>query len=325
MLTRGVMAAAVVLACIGSACAEDDWVYEKVILGGTPQGAPPDDPSQHVDPNTPSSPYAGVGAVKAGGHMGSGALLTPRHVLTAAHVFDTDDNGTSNVTPSQVSFYVNNGPTPTIVDAVAIDLHPQFTGFNNPTVNDDLAIVTLAEAVPAGVPYYPLWSQPVSAGTQTQQVGYGRGGDGVSGYTVSASLTVKRVGANVFDLFEGDDDPPPGNGIAEVWYADFDGPTSATNLFGGLTLGNNVETTLAPGDSGGPSFIDVGGQLYIVGVDTFAFSTTSGPSIPLFGSGCGGMLVEPYLGWIDGIIPEPATAMLLAAGLVGLVLRRKRC
>jgi len=299
-------------------------VYEKVILGGTSQGTPPDDPSQHVDPNTPSSPYAGVGAVKAGSYMGSGVLLTPRHVLTAAHVFDTDDNGTSNVTPSQVSFYVNNGLTPVIVNAAQINLHPDFTGFDNPAVNDDLAIVTLAEDVPAGVPYYALWRQAIGTGTQTQQVGYGRGGDGLSGYTVSASLTVKRVGANVFDLFEDDDDLPPGNGINEVWLADFDGPTSASNLIGGLTLGNDVETTLAPGDSGGPSFIDVGGDLYIVGIDTFGFSVVGGSAIPLFGSGLGGILVDPYLDWIDGIIPEPATAVLLAAGLVGLLSRRRR-
>ena len=59
--TRGVGVAAVLLVCVGLAGAGDDRVYEKVILGGTPQGTPPDDPSLHVDPNTPTSPYAGSG------------------------------------------------------------------------------------------------------------------------------------------------------------------------------------------------------------------------------------------------------------------------
>jgi Trypsin/PEP-CTERM motif len=306
----------------------DSVALHPLILVGDPDGTPPDDPSLHVDPNVAGSPYAGVGSVRVsltGGYiMGSGALISPWHVLTAAHLFDTNADGVSDHPASDVVFYVNNAAMPTIIPAASLVIHPDFTGFDNPVVNDDLAIITLATPVAAGVPIYPLLQSPLAEGTQTIQVGYGRSGDGVSGFTVSSSLLVKRLGANVFDVFEEDDDQLPGNGINEVWMSDFDGPTAATNLIGGTTLGNDIETNLGSGDSGGPSFIDVDGQLTLVGTNTFGFSDDGGATWPLFGSGSGGILVEPYIDWINTVVPEPATMGLLAVGLAVIVLRRRK-
>lgn len=322
-----VTALALALAVAGGARA--DVVYHKLIMVGDPDGTPPDDPSYHVDPNTAGSPYAGVGAVRAnvsggGYYLGSGALITPYHVLTAAHLLDVTDDGVIDFAPSAVSFYINNAATPTVVGASALVIHPDYTGFDNPSVNDDLAIITLSAAAPAGVPIYPLYQSVVATGTQTIQVGYGRSGDGVNGYTVSASLTVKRFGANVVDARMEDDEGAPGNGIWEVWEADFDGPTADTNLMGGLTLGNTIETGLGPGDSGGPSFVEIEGQLYLIGNNTFGFNEEGGAPFPLFGTGLGGILVEPYLDWIDGEIPEPGTLGLVAVGLAAVAARRRR-
>lgn len=306
----------------------DSVALHPLIVVGDPAGTPPDDPSLHVDANVAGSPYAGVGSVRVsltGGYiLGSGALISPRHVLTAAHLFDTNADGVSEHPASDVVFYVNNAAVPTIIPAVALAIHPDFTGFDNPVVNDDLAIITLASPVAAGVPIYPLLQSPLTEGTQTIQVGYGRSGDGVGGFTTGSSLLVKRVGANVFDLFEEDDDQAAGNGINEVWMADFDGPTAATNLMGGATLGNDIETNLGPGDSGGPSFIDVDGQLTLVGTNTFGFSEDTGAAWPLYGSGSGGILIEPYRDWINTVVPEPATMGLLAVGLAGMVLRSRK-
>ena len=59
----------------------DSVALHPLVLVGDPDGAPPDDPSWHVDPNVAGSPYAGVGSVRvsltSGYIMGSGAMISP--------------------------------------------------------------------------------------------------------------------------------------------------------------------------------------------------------------------------------------------------------
>ena len=62
-------------------------------------------------------------------------------------------------------------------------------------------------------------------------VGYGLSGDPIDGYTVPAGLTVKRVGENVADVFEGQDDRRRA-AADEVWLADFDAPDGSLGPFG---------------------------------------------------------------------------------------------
>ena len=183
------------------------------------------------------------------------------------------------------------------------------------------AVVELSGALPAGVPIYALNSDPFVNIETITMVGYGQSGDGVSGYHVSPWWTVKRVGANHADAYISDDE---GSGSPEGWECDFDGPGKDTNLFGppkgsNLTLGNDVETTLGGGDSGGPAFIDDGaGGLEIFGINTFSFGVKA--PAPLFGSGAGGVVVAPYVEWIESIInaapPVPGITVVPTWGLV---------
>ncbi len=286
----------------------EDITATPLIIVGDPAGTPPDSPGLHVDPNVPSSTFAGVGSVvgwfsPTSGILGSGALISRRHVLTAGHMLDYNNDGIIDFDPSDMKFYVNDGPNPTELAVSFVWLHPDFTGFNSPAVNDDLAILTLVEEAPASIPDYPLWRSEVVAGQGVLQVGYGASGDGISGETISATIDVKRFGANSFDDAFEDDELPAGNGVAEVWLADFDNPDGSNGFLGGPTLGNDVETGLGHGDSGGPSFVTSGGEYYIAGNNTLGFRTATGPSFPFFGSGIGGMLVYPYLEWLDSIMP----------------------
>ncbi len=280
----------------------------KMIVAGDPNGSPSDSPTNRVIPNSDiSSPFAGVGSmqIQSGGStfICTATPISVRHVISAAHCLDLDANGSIDIPPSNVDFILNYGSNIShIIESSALFVHPDWTGFDSPSVNDDVAVIELSTPLPAGVPIYGLNSDPFVSIETLTMVGHGQSGDGINGYTVGASFSVKRGGGNDADSFELDDE---GSGSREVFYADFDGPTSATNFLGGLTLGNDIETTLGGGDSGGPSFIDDGtGGIEIFGINTFSFQFTPTPA-PQFGSGAGGTIVSAYLDFINPIIaPE---------------------
>ena len=298
----------------------------KLIVAGDPAGTPSDSPGQRVDPNTTDSPYAGVGSLRVDAtafdgyvYIGSATAISRTHVLTAAHMVDLDNNGTIDVAASDVRFNLNFGSDLShVITASALCVHPDWTGFANPSINDDVAVIELSSALPAGVPIYPLNTDPFVNIEMVTLVGYGLSGDGVNGYTVSPSFSVKRVGLNRAEVYISDDE---GSGSREVWELDFDGPRRKTNLFGrprgsNLTLGNDLETTLGGGDSGGPSFIgDGSGGLEIFGVNTFGFFGKA--PAPLFGSGAGGIVVAPYAEWIQSVVGDvPGISVTPSSSLV---------
>lgn len=282
--------------------------FHPVIVAGDPNGSPADSPSNRVDPNTTTSSFAGVGSVQVntrrGTYIGSGTPISSRHIVTAAHVVDISGDGLVNNKDGIRSAYLilNYGGNQTHKILVSkIDVHPDFTGFARPSVNDDIAVLTLGSDLPTGVPIYALPSNDLAAATTVTMVGYGRSGDGVNGYTTNASFTVKRKGENNADAFYTQDDSgrPAAN---EVFRFDFDGP-SGSGTFGGATLGNDRETQLGGGDSGGPSFVPNGSAYTLVGVNTF----TQGSNTPKFGSLGGGINVFPYVGWINEVVSGGST------------------
>ena len=281
----------------------------KFIVAGDPNGTPTDSPALRVDPNTTSSPYAGVGSVfmetsPGQGYIGSAAPFTSTHIITAGHNVDLNDDGVVDVTPNRFRFVLNFGGNITHqIFAKTIHLNPNYTGFANPAVNDDLAIVELMNPLPAGVPVYPLHTTLFNASSPVTftAVGYGQSGYGTqSSYSVGAAFDVKRVGGNVADRQRIDDE---GSGAVEVFEFDFDG--GGFNAWGGGSLGNNIETTLGGGDSGGPSFVNVGGQLRIFGVNTYGFGNIVNGQVrnpPRFGSASGGIVVSAYMDWVNSVL-----------------------
>jgi hypothetical protein len=340
-----------------------------IVLGDTRAGQPyaADTQANRIDPNAPAGrPFGGVGSIYAEsppldgfGSLGTGTVLlgrdaqgnlTRRHVLTAAHVVDTQggfrpgssasDTGDGTVDAilgGNSVFVLNNGSNQSSVIGIAsVSVAPNWHGFNNrngpegASINDDLAILTLSQDVPLNTPVYDIFRGTMGLGTTLNLVGYGTTGDGINGFTAnSAGLFVKRSGKNNADAFHADDEGAAGR--LERFEFDFDNPAGGNGEYGGPSLGNLIETTIGAGDSGGPAFIGGSGPLdplVVAGVNTYgAQYRMNSPVQGLFGSGGGGMLVSSYASWIDGItgaaVPEPATVGVLALASSLLLARRR--
>lgn len=310
-------------------------------------GAFPDSPSAHVDANTPSSLFSGVVSINirydGQSYICSGALVGKRSVVSAGHCVDTDGNGTLvnlNKPGSDVRVLFNsNGDATAMITASAVSMNPFYQGFGHcPAavtsfcVNDDVAVITLGTDAPASAKIYKVAVNPVTAGTHIIMAGYGTSGDGVNGYTVSPSFYVKRSGENYMDLFDGNDEQGFA-GPTEVYYADFDGGGKNTfcTMYGACSpsLSNGRESGIGGGDSGGPSFIDMYGELMIVANNTFS-GTLAGQTPGTFGTYFGGMILGAYSGYLLGatgnqiqLVPEPGSIALFGIALMVLALRRR--
>jgi secreted trypsin-like serine protease len=289
-----------------------------------------------VDPNLASSPWAGVVSITptTGGTF-SGVLIDPWHVLTAAHVVSNNRDSPGNVVVNLNS----GGDQSHRTTASQVFVHPSYTSGNTPSDqqfawNDDLAVIRLSQPV-LDVSAYPLFTgSPGQNGTPATptftMVAYGGYADGLSAEVLKGgNPSVKRTGRNQMDDFRDDDE---GSGAPEVFLFDFDGPAGSDNLMGGTTLGDDVEAGYAGGDSGSPVFILDNGVWKIAGIAAFHGDPPSilGNALQ-FGAIGGGMLVAPYVSWIQSQqsvspVPEPQTWVMLLAGLglVGLAAGRTR-
>ncbi len=201
------------------------------ILAGGEFDLPADSPSGRIDTEGIYS-FVGSLEIASGGYnyYGSASALSPHWVLTAGHNVDFNDDGQVDGGLSVDLHLPGFGS----YSASTFAIHPDFTGFGNPSIHHDLSLLY------------------------------------------------------------------------------FDDPGSADGL------GNDIETLIGPGDSGGALL--VGNAL--VGVNTF----TEGYG-GLFGDIGGGIALNNEWGWIHettGLaIPEPSSILLLVLGGCGLAFCRR--
>ena len=194
----------------------------------------------------------------------TGTLIDSRHVLTAGHC----GQKWSGHTDPKIIF----GPTfwspLAIYQGERVYQHPGYRGERNLTYDssNDMCIVRLSADVTEVAPVGIYRSTP-TVGQILTLVGFGGVGSGATGSDGSAG--VKYVGTT------------PIEGVSS---------TIITWIF------DPGESSIAPGDSGGPAFI--GGQ--VAGV-TSAGEITGGPPAQ-WGDQAWDTRVDPYAEWIDNII-----------------------
>jgi len=271
------------------------------ILAGGEFDLPDDSPSSRIDS---AGVYDFVGAleISAGGssYYGSGTALSPHWVLSAGHNVDFNDDGLVD-SGLGVDFHL---PGYGSYSASSFSIHPDFTGFSNPSIQHDLSLLYFSDPLPSLL--FPTLGNSLILDATSTLIGYGRSGYGSYGYTTDASLTDRRVGYNVIDEFE-----TVGDGI--LYRYDFDNPNT------GDGLGNALETLIGPGDSGGTLL--VGNAL--VGVNTF----TEGYG-GLFGDIGGGIALNNEWDWIGqttGLaVPEPSSVLLILIGSATIFAYRRK-
>ena len=273
------------------------------------------------------SQFASVGSYSTGTLFGSFTLIAPQWALTAAHVVDTDGDGdVADETITNDTLRIGaqaRRPTQLIVPK-GVNGNPGWNG--NINSGFDLALVHLDQPFTAITPA-PIYTSFQELGKQVTQVGYGQSGIGSEGATAGSGT--KRAGDNIVDQYN-----TFANGATGLRW-DFDEPAPRTSPnFSGSSVPLDLEYLIAPGDSGGGSFIFEDDTWYLAGVHSGTYNLYSYPgatsNTSTYGDGALITRVAAYQQFIYSNIPELATAAIPEPATLGscasmaLLLGRRR-
>ena len=249
-------------------------------------------------------------------------MISPSWVLTAAHVVDH---------AASLNFTV--GGTTYSADRMVAD--PNWNG--NLWSGYDIGLVHLSSPVTNVTPA-TMYTGRGELNKAVTTVGFGKTGTGTTGAVLLDGQ--KRGGQNLVDRIVND----------RLLLSDFEDPSSSSAGMLGNSRTLALEGLIAPGDSGGGEFLQMGEASYLVGVNSFVGSAAGLPN-SAYGNIEGQTRVAAFADWIMGIldsdlspmshavdpvasddvrpvdfqpavVPEPGTLVLLAAGLLLLAARR---
>ncbi len=215
-------------------------------------------------------------------------------VLTAAHGLPFNPN-------AQVGVWLGDPSHPPSHYSTAIYFHPNWNP-NSPNYNFDIALIRLNQQITSVTPAQ-IYRGRNESGQIGYWVGYGIGGDGVTGYDghgypfPQPKRAMKNRIANVSDYW-----------IQTM----FDPPESPSVL--------DLEGTGSPGDSGGPAFIQENGVWYLAGIISL------GGGWGRYNSWMSSVRVSTHADWIDSTMrmPEPSSVLGVVVGCTMLLAVRRR-
>jgi hypothetical protein len=241
--------------------------------------------------------FSGVGQTGGGTWA---TMISPTYFVTAAHYHP----GSGDV----LTFHTDNNPSgPTYQGTV--DSWSFQTNYNG--TPSDLWLGRLTTPIPASanITYYPVLSLP----SQSDYIGQ----------LIYVNGKPNRLGRNNIDTIRVASEPEAGT----------------THNKSTVSMEYNYDTVnglgadecfLIGGDSGGPSFIDVGGKLTVVGTHYYDYGT---PDVMDWGMISGDSFIPYYISELDAamvgdqvtvVTPEPATLALLTLGGLAFLRRNRR-